>query len=330
MGDPDDLENAVDRMTEVCTTFDVLYQSLPANSAANNSVIGLMTILDAIRTNISTRLDGLTTESACSFAYQCPVSCSGDKGRPRFEIMKDQLEFLRRKHFRWASIAKLLASERTLRRRREEFGLETDGFTEISESSCRSISEIRHSQYWPESHARCIEEQRLACAALEGPRNNEENRPSRHCTSLESGRKYNVPGAKALWHIDGHHKLIHWRLFVHACMDGYSRLIIYLHCANNNLASTVLDLFKGGARRYGIPSRTRSDHGLENIEVARFMVEERGPGRGSMLIGKSVHNVRVERLHRDVYSGVLSHFALNRIFLMRCIILDTFSSSGGV
>ena len=28
-----------------------------------------------------------------------------------------------------------------------------------------------------------------------------------------------------------------------------------------------------------------------------------------MLTGKSVHNVRVERLHRDVYIGVLSHFA---------------------
>lgn len=68
-------------------------------------------------------------------------------------------------------------------------------------------------------------------------------------------RKYSVHGPNALWHIDGHHKLIHWRLVVHACIDGYSRLIIYLHCANNNSASTVLDLFKGGARRYGIPSR---------------------------------------------------------------------------
>ena len=36
------------------------------------------------------------------------MSSSGEKGRPRLEIMKDQLEFLRSKHFRWASIAKLL------------------------------------------------------------------------------------------------------------------------------------------------------------------------------------------------------------------------------
>jgi len=83
----DDLENAVDRMTDICTRFGVLYQSVP-----------------------------------------------------RFEIMKDQLEFLRSKHFRRASIAKLLGiSERTLRRRREELGLETDGFTEISENNLTAV-----------------------------------------------------------------------------------------------------------------------------------------------------------------------------------------------
>ena len=123
-------------------------------------------------------------------------------------------------------------------------------------------------------------------------------------------RKCSVPGPNALWHIGGHHKLIHWRLVVHPCIDGYSGLIVYLHCAENNFASTVLDLFKGGARRCGLPSRTRSDHGLENVEVAHFMMGHRGLERGSMLTGKSVDNVRVERLHRDVYIGALSHFAL--------------------
>ena len=62
--------------------------------------------------------------------YQCPVSHSGEWGQPRFEIYKSQLDFLRSEHFRWASIARLLGvSERTLRRRRSELGLEDEEFT---------------------------------------------------------------------------------------------------------------------------------------------------------------------------------------------------------
>jgi len=81
---------------------------VPTNRAANDSVVGLTSILDDIRTHLCTRLEGLNTESACSLEYQCPVTISGENGCPRFEIMKDQLEFLQSKHFRWATIAKFL------------------------------------------------------------------------------------------------------------------------------------------------------------------------------------------------------------------------------
>ena len=51
----------------------------------------------------------------------------------------------------------------------------------------------------------------------------------------------------------------------------------------------------------------RRDHGMENFKVAQFMLH-RGTGRGSIITGSSVHNFRVERAHRDVYSGVLCFF----------------------
>ena len=86
-------------------------------------------------------------------------------------------------------------------------------------------------------------------------------------------------------------------------MDGYSRLIVFLKCANNNRASTVLELFQSATRQYGIPSRVRADKGGENARVADFMVMQRGTGRGSFISGRSVHNQRIERLWRDVFNG---------------------------
>ena len=38
------------------------------------------------------------------------------------------------------------------------------------------------------------------------------------------------------------------------------------------------------------------------------MITQRGPGRGSYIGGKSVHNQRVERLWRDVFYGVTELF----------------------
>ena len=88
-----------------------------------------------------------------------------------------------------------------------------------------------------------------------------------------------------------------WRLVVHGGVDGFSRIPVYLHCGNNR-ANTVLRLFKEAISTYGLPSPTRCDQGGENVDVSMFLLTHplRGPGRGTVIVGKSVHNQRIERM----------------------------------
>ena len=67
-----------------------------------------------------------------------------------------------------------------------------------------------------------------------------------------------------------------WRLNLHGGIDGYSRLIMYLHCSTDNRASTVLRLFTKAASEFGLPSRCRSDKGAENRLVALYMLSQLG------------------------------------------------------
>ncbi|XP_070533302.1 uncharacterized protein [Ptychodera flava] len=119
---------------------------------------------------------------------------------------------------------------------------------------------------------------------------------------------YNVAAAQSLWHIDGLEKLQRWRLYIHGGIDGYSRVIVYLLAANNKLAKTVLDGFLSGVQEYGIPSRVRSDFGKENTMVAAFMLAHRGDKRGSHIVGSSIYNQRIERLHQDTFKCCVEYY----------------------
>ena len=75
---------------------------------------------------------------------------------------------------------------------------------------------------------------------------------ARRCRTVHR-RVYNVSRPLALWHVDGNHKLIHWRFVVHGCVDGYTRIPVFLKCSNNNKAVTVLNLFTQAVDDWGLP-----------------------------------------------------------------------------
>ena len=137
-----------------------------------------------------------------------------------------------------------------------------------------------------------------------------------------SRRVYDVPAPNYLWHIDGLHCLIRWKIVIHGGIDGYSRRIVYLHASDNNRAATVSALFREATMECGWPSRVRSDKGGENIDVAECMLRVRGTSRNSFITGSSVHNQRIERLWRDTFRCV-GHFYYSLFYEMEdCSLLN--------
>ena len=320
----EDIDQAAERLITAAETIQLLLSDIESNDDLTDVMSILNLTLSKVR-NLSDQLQQCRSEmSDFSFigerAYSSPTdSRKGGPGRPRYVIEEEQIRFLREMHFPWKKIANLLGvGESTLRRRRLMYGitdLEESSWTQISDSDLdRIVQEIQ--ELTPN-----IGQARLL-GALRSRGLNIQRWRVRNCLrtldpvgtvlrwrSAIYRRKYNVPTPNALWHIDSNHKLIRWRLITHVCVDGYSRIIIYAHCCNNNKADTVLEQFVGGVNSYGLPSRVRSDYGMENFKVAEFMLEQRGCERGSIITGSSVHNCRVERAHRDIYSGVLCFFA---------------------
>ena len=252
------------------------------------------------------------------------------RGRRRILISESQIRFYLEHNFNIVQIANLFGcSRRTVERRMREFNI-----TVHSRYSCISDMDLRNTVA-----AICSRNPNLGEKSVDGLLRSQGITVQRHrirqalhavdpegvqlrLRGVLHRRRYNVQSPNALWHVDGYHKLIRWKIVIHGGIDGYSRVVTHLRAATNNSALTAFLAFTQGVESYGLPSRVRTDYGGENVLIAEHMVERRGAGRGSIIMGRSVHNQRIERLWRDLFAGCVSYFYYLFYFLEGESLLD--------
>ncbi|KAL2092694.1 hypothetical protein ACEWY4_012492 [Coilia grayii] len=253
-----------------------------------------------------------------------------NRGRPKYRITADQITHCLWLGMNWGRVASCLGiSHRTLYRHRQCLRLPPLHYTAIPDEYLNALI-VDILQQTPNSGEVYIQAG-LRCRGIRIQRwrvrqslyNIDPIGRSLRGRHAIRRRTYDVRNPNQLWHFDSNHKLVRWRMVLHGCIDGYSRTIIYLQCLDNNRAASVLSLFVAGVESFGLPSRVRCDLGMENIDVARFMLNRRGLNRRSVITGVSVHNQRIERLWAVVNRVVSYHYVNLFNFMEQQGILDS-------
>ena len=189
------------------------------------------------------------------------------RGQPFIAISESQILFYMEHGFTIYQIAQMFGcSRRTVERRMHEYGLSArQSYSNIGDSELaqlissmlvlnpalgeKSIDGLLHAQGY------IIQCQRIRDTIWAVDPEGVQTRLRRRLHQ----RQYHVESPNSLWHVDGYHKLICWKIVIHGAIDGYSRLILYLKAATNNRAETALAAFQQGVLDYGLPLRVLTE-----------------------------------------------------------------------
>ena len=164
-----------------------------------------------------------------------PTVSTGRKGRPRKEIDRAMLTAIMAStkiNVSKALLArKIGVSTRTISRRMKEFGIARPAFTKMTNKELDGIMS-RYQQWKPSTgtpfkwgflrdHGIRVQRWRIRAS---NQRVNKLSLILRKHQAIRR-RKYKVSRPNALWHLDGHHKLIAYGIVIHGIVDGFSRLV---------------------------------------------------------------------------------------------------------
>ncbi|KAM7382146.1 hypothetical protein PAMA_012828 [Pampus argenteus] len=114
-------------------------------------------------------------------------------------------------------------------------------------------------------------------------------------------RMYQNPGPNFLWHVDSYDKLKPYGICINGAIDGFSRMVIWLHayCTNSDPRVIAKYFIDEVSSRNGTAARIRSDLGTENCYIEQMQMFLRHDHLDNFshrcyLYGSSNHNQRIE------------------------------------
>ncbi|XP_074659295.1 uncharacterized protein LOC141912030 isoform X2 [Tubulanus polymorphus] len=161
------------------------------------------------------------------------------RGRPKREIPYQSLEYLILHTFTYKEIGIMFnVCERTIAQRVMEFGLRVSNMSDkLSDDILDDIvadAVAIHPNWGEKLHAGHIQSLGLRVQRdriRESLRRVDPDGIDERKRKTLKRREYWVPGPNFIWHVDGNHKLIRWRIVIHGGIDGFSRIPVFMRCS---------------------------------------------------------------------------------------------------
>lgn len=177
---------------------------------------------------------------------------TGGRGRPRKNISKAYLQEVFRpgRNISAAKLAKTIGvHRRTVANNMKRYGISRPSYSPITNDDLDNIvsgyklrhpsTGLRYLQGFLLQNRLRIQRHRLIASI---GRTDKVNKTLRKDTTIQR-REYRSARPNALWHLDGHHKLIMWGIVIHGMTDGYTRMVRTI-TSDTNLSNQLFRLLR--------------------------------------------------------------------------------------